>query len=380
MKKSVSFVLALLAVASMNLSAFALEADSAELTNENVIVETVEETETPALAAGISLGTAIDSETALSGLLLPNQTLRFPILITNEQGVTAALTDADLEGKRIRVETADGRSAVNSIKVVEEDGAYLLEVKTLSGYPTKQVAYSGTLSILNKLTGETVNSLALDFSVGYASVADEEIEAAKDGKYVFIDSTTPVITEKQFDKIDSYLNGDKVVLTNGNWTYEVRVTEQGAVNLLNNEKTIKEIVTQFEDQEFKFLSFPAGPAFDFTGTLTIDVSDVEEQFGGKFHVYSYYNGKLNKVYATYSEEDGTVSFNTKYFGRFVITNEEIPNGTVVVESTDNSTSGGSTAKPNPDTGAGIMGKVAAAMATLSASILALLGIKKKNEQ
>ena len=71
-------------------------------------------------------------------------------------------------------------------------------------------------------------------------------------------------------------NGDKVTFTNGVWRYEVRVSGQESVNMLHNEKAIKEISSKFEDQNFKYVSFPGGPSFYFTGTMTIDVSDEME--------------------------------------------------------------------------------------------------------
>lgn len=393
MKKSLSFLLALIAVASLSLNAFALENENAQqndLTHEEIVAENENENKnentqesgvTEILEAGLSLGKAENSQLTLSGLIQPNQTLRFPILLTDENGKTVPLSDAHLEENRIRVETKDGRSAVNSIKVVEDNGTYLLEVKTLSGYPTKQTDYLGQLKLVKKTSGAVLHALDLSFSVGYASLSDEAVEAAKNGEYIFVDGSTPVITGSQFDQIDKALGGEKATLTNGSWTFEVRVTEQDSVNMLNNERAIKEIVTQFEDQNFKFLSFPAGPAFDFTGTLTIDVSDVMDDFDGNFYVYSYYNGRLNKVYATFNDFEETVSFKTKYMGRFVITDKEIKNGTVVENSSDDTgaVQPSNPSKPNPDTGAGLMGKLAAVMATLSASVLGLLGIKKEQK-
>lgn len=381
MKKTVSFMLALIAVASMNLSALALETEVTEQNpiNEEIIVEeTVKESKT-----GLSLAADEESGIQLSGLLAPNQTLRFPIQLTNENGNTVVLSDKHLEEARLRVETKDGRSAVRSIKVVEDGSGYALEVKTLFGYPTKQTAYEGQLKLIKKTSGEVLHAIDLAFSVGYEAVSDEAVNDAKEGAYLFVDGSTPVITNKQFNAIDKVLNGEKVVLTNGEWAYEVRVSEQDSVNMLNNKKPIKEIITQFDDQNFKFLSFPAGPAFDFTGTLTIDISDVADDYED-IYVYSYYNGKLNKVYATVDLDEETVSFKTKYFGRFVITDKEIKNGTIVedcvgedCEETVNPSTPSGSAKPNPETGVGdLPAKLATVMASLSASILGLFSIRK----
>ena len=366
MKKPLSFLMALIAVLSMNLSAFALETTVQNETAEEITVEINENSE-------LSLGAAEDGELTLSGLLTPNQKLRFPILLNGQQ-----LKSSDMEGKRIRLETEDGRSAVQTIKIAEDDGLYFLDVNTLSGYPTKIVNYSGKITATEKSTGKELHVLPLSFSAGYAAVSEEAVNAAKEGDFLMVDNFAPVITDKQFDAIDKVANGEKITISGGDWTYEVRVTGQPSVNMLHSERVIKEIVSQFENQEFKFLSFPAGSAFDFTGTMTIDVSAEMEDFGGKFYVYSYYNGKLNKVYANYNEDEGTLSFPTKYMGRFVITDKEIKNGTVIEDcSPDCDDSVSTPTKPNPSTGAGTLPvDVAAAMAGLSASVIALLGMKK----
>ena len=57
-----------------------------------------------------------------------------------------------------------------------------------------------------------------------------------------------------------------------------------------------------------------------------------EDFGGNFHVYRYLRGVLEKIDATVDADNETVSFETKNLGRFVLTDKEIADGTVVDES------------------------------------------------
>ncbi len=349
MKKTVSFLLALMAVVSMNLGAFALK--STEPSNPTTGEIMTEENKNE--AGSLSLGAAENSDVTLRGVIAPNQSLRFPIFI-NENGTAVPLTEQHMEHHRLRISNVSHKNAVRSVKIVEDHGAYLLEVNTLLGYPTEIKEYNAVLNLLEKNSGKVIHSLPLNFGVGYNSISDDMVEGVANGEFIFIDNNAPVITAEQFERMDKLTNGGKVTITNGDWSYEVRVGGQKSVNLLHNERTIKEIVSQFQDQDFRFLSFPAGPAFDFTGTLTIDVSEELEQFE-EIHLYSYYNGKLNKVHATLNEDDGTLSFKSKYTGRFVITDKAIKNGTVVEncdDSCDNiSNSGNSTEKPNPSTGA-----------------------------
>lgn len=376
MKKTISFLLALMAVASMNLGAFAMEGGlQNDLTTGEIMTE-VNNNE----VGSLSLGTAENSELSLSGLIAPNQSLRFPILI-NENGASVPLTEQHMENHRLRVSNVSNKNAVRSVKVVEDNGTYLLEVNTLLGYPTDIQEYSAVLDLLEKSSGKVTHNLALNFAVGYNSIPDDMVEGVANGEFIFIDNNTPVITEEQFERMDKLTNGGKVTITNGDWTYEVRVGGQKSVNLLHNERAIKEIVSQFEDQDFRFLSFVAGPAFDFTGSFTLDVSEELEQWE-EVHLYSYYNGKLNKVYTTLNEDDGTLSFKSKYTGRFVLTDKAIKSGTVVEncdESCDNiSNNSGSTTKPNPSTGADSIASAAAAMAILSGGASLLL-LKKDRD-
>jgi len=341
MKRSISLLLAMAAVLSMGLNALALEYSGSPATTTA--------TESRAATGGLVLDKALGSDVALKGLLAPNQTLRFPILVADSDG-NRPLTDKDLEGARLRVENQRNSSAVLSVKVVEEGSGYALEVKTLSGYPTDIRNYEGQLKLLKKSDGTVLRSVELSFSVGYASVSDNAVEEAAQGDTLYLDKNAPVITQKQFETMDDTLNGRKATLAGTNWTYEVRVTGQDSVNLVYDNRSVKEILTQYEDQDFVFLSFPAGPAFDFTGTLTLDVSGEEFE---DYYVYSYYNGRLNRVYADYDAYDETLSFQTKYLGRFVLTDTEIKNGAQIQggSSGSGSNNNNTAIKPNPGSGA-----------------------------
>lgn len=376
MKKSVSFLLALMAVATVNLNSFAME--NSVNTQENAVSEEILlENDNKTSKFVLSLGKT-DNEIELSSLLTPNQTLRFPILVTDENSKTEQFNSELSDEFRVKIETKLGKNAVNSIKIVEDNKLYYLEIKTVLGYPTEQFDYEGSMKITSKTTGETLGTMNVSFKTGYEKVSDEAIEAAKNGAYLFIDDKNPVITAEQFSEIDKAVNGDKIIITNGHWAYEVRVNGQTSVNLHNNQKSIKEILTKFENQDFRFVNFPAGPAFDFTGKLTIDVSEFLEE-NDEIFVYSYYNNKLNKVFATINYDEGTASFDTKYFGRFVITNEEIKNGTFVEDcqnDCEETVTPSNPSKPNPETGIAGIEKMAALMSTISASILGIFAVKK----
>lgn len=313
MKKFVSMFLAVCALSSMSVNAFAQQADAINVTSDEKLK--------------LSFG-----EETFSELLLPGETYTYPLYIEQEDGKVVPLTDEHLENVRIRTEMKNGKNAVASFKVEEEDDVYQLEVTTEAGWPTKQTEVEGAVKAVKRSNGQVVGSAEAELTVGYPTISEEALEAAKDGEYIFVEPATPVITTEQFATIDEYADGDKVTFTNGMWRYEVRVSGQEGVNMLYNERAIKEISSKFEDQNFKYVSFPGGPAFDFTGTMTIDVSDEMEDFGGNFYVYRYLRGKLERIDATINSDEETVSFEIKNLGRFVLTDKEIADGTIVDES------------------------------------------------
>lgn len=343
MKKTAAFLLAFLAIFSCRLHAFAVA---------ETPFSSMQQTESVEQSTSFSLSLGTDSSGVPWGALLnPNQSYCFPIELTANNDATASANPVNLEALRFQVKSKENHAAIRSMKVVETENGFALEVKTASGYPTEVLSYQGELLLSDKNNGAVVQRFELACSVGYASLPVENFPTSEDDNFIDLDASTPVIQKQQFEKIDSALHGKKATFVNKDWSYQVRVSGQESVNLLYDKKPIMEILRQFPEQDFLFLSFPAGPVFDFTGTLSIDISSIIDEYE-EIHVYSYYNGKLNKVYATVDDYEGQVSFPTKYFGRFVITNKEIKNGsTVFCGETNSKPSVPSHGKENPETGA-----------------------------
>ncbi len=313
MKKFVSMFLAVCAMSAMSVSAFAQQAGAVNVTSDQ--------------AMKLSFG-----EETFSQMLLPGETYTYPLYLEGEDGTLVPLSEEQLKDVKLRAEKKGGKSAVASFQVEEKDNLYQLEVKTQAGWPTEQTEVEGAVKAVKRSNGQVVGTAEVELTVGYPKIRDEALSAAKADEYILVDNSAPVISEKQFQQLDHDVNGGKVTFTNGQWNYRVRISGQGAVNLLHNERAIKEVSSKFEDQNFKYVSFPGGPSFDFTGTLTIDVSDEMEEFGGSFYVYRYLRGVLEKIDATVDLDEETISFETKNLGRFVITDREIADGTVVDES------------------------------------------------
>ena len=89
MKKFVSMFLAVCALSSMSVNAFAQQADAINVTSDEKLK--------------LSFG-----EETFSELLLPGETYTYPLYIEQEDGKVVPLTDEHLENVRIRTEMKNG--------------------------------------------------------------------------------------------------------------------------------------------------------------------------------------------------------------------------------------------------------------------------------
>lgn len=302
--------LAVCAVSTMSISAFAQQAQAI-----NVMADD-------------SLKLSFGEET-FSEMLLPGKTYTYPIYIEQENGEAEPLTDEHLKDLRIRAVAAKGQKAISDFEVEEKDDVYQLKVTTKAGWPTETTEVEGMVKAVKRSNGQAVATAEAEMVVGYPVISDDALEGAKYGDSILVDNDAPVITEKQFEMLDEEAESSKVTFTNGSWSYTVRISGQPSINMLHNRRAIREITSTFEDQNFKYVSFPGGPQFNFTGKMVIDVSDEMEDFGGKFYVYRYLRGVLERIDSVTDVENETVSFDTKTLGRFVLTDKELADGTIV---------------------------------------------------
>ncbi|MDD2956640.1 MAG: hypothetical protein PHD67_10080 [Oscillospiraceae bacterium] len=343
MKRLLAFLFAMTTAATVSVTAFA-DTDGADDNSAPVI----------SLAA--------DGETDIasgSALLTPGKEYNFPVILT-AKGESAAISEDDLDSYRVKVDNVSGRSAMETAKFQKADGKYVLTLKVKAGWPTEQTKVEYRVLLQDKSSYKEVSRASAKFLAGYAVLPDSAFAEVADGEYVEVDPSAPVITEEQFEKMDELSGGKAVTFFHDSWKYSVRVTGLEGRNLLSNENAIKEIVSKFENNEFKFVSFPGGPVFDFTGALEIDVADISDDFDGKYFVYRYLGGKLSLMNSTYDEDEDVLTLKTNTLGRFVITNQEIKDGTVVVEMNSGS-SGSEGDKTNPDTGSADLAGLAVAL-------------------
>lgn len=308
---------------------------------------------------------------ALEGALLtPGETYEFPVKVSKDT-VVGDLDSEALKNVKTEVRVTAGGSTIDSAKIVEvETGKYALVVKVKAGWPTAQTNSKIKVRLLDKTTAKELSAKEYSFKTGYAKMDDATINGLTAGETIMVDPAKPVITKDQLATIAKLNNYKAVTFSYGDWSYTVNVTDLGDVNLLSNNSAIKEIMSKYPSQEFKFVAFPAGTNFGVNGKVEIDVSSEHDDFNGKFFTYIYANGKLTKVDAKLDSDSSTLSFSTKQLARYVITNVEIKDAVVVPGSNN----GGS---KNPNTGANDFVGAAAALAVISLAAAGAVVLRKR---
>ena len=356
-------------------SAVTLAASSAM----TVFADTVTDTETAPISNIIF---AQDDDVDINGgLLTPGEEYRFLLqyttATTGDKVDNAAndFTDEQLNGNKFLIETKMGRSAMESFKIAKAGGKYYLVARPREVYPTQQSDVEYKIRLVNSKSGDVLHEKTVAFRVGFPNISDDELFSASVEEPIYISNDAPVITEQQFEDINFYTSGKAATFTNGDWSINVRVGGLKDRNLYSTAEGIPEIETKFEDNLFRFVSFPANPRFDYTAKVTVDVSNEYDSFDDSFVLYRYKDGVLTHMPSEYDHDSAQVTFSTKELGTFVLTNVALGNSA----SVDNNTTGGTGSnnnkpvEPNPETGtnAPLSLAVAAVLVSLTAGAAAM---------
>lgn len=359
MKKIIAMILALATTASLAVSAMADTNNNAPVVDSN-----------PGNNITFETGTN-DVDLSKSPVLTPGKTYYFPVRLNDK-----ALDATQYGNLKFTFVNEEGKRSIASIKLERYKSDYQLAVRTTAGWPTTLTDVSYTVKVTDsKGNIKDIAAPALKFQVGYKTIADHLLD---NPEYVAVSPDAPVITEDQFDLLHDIADGKEVTFGDSDWEYTVRVNGMKTTNMLSNYDEVDLIVDKFSDNQFKFVSFPAGPEFRSVGTLSIDVSDEMDDFSGKFFVYRYLNGKLTKVDASLNNDAERITIKTKELGRFVITDKEIKDNTIVDNNFGGSSnSGSSDSEKNPDTGANDFVGLAVAMAVVATAGIAVASKKRK---
>lgn len=332
MKKILSLTLALIMMVAMSVTAFAAVDSIAFDADTN----------------GINLH---------QSLLLPGITYKFPVLIAKDGAVNSDLTIEDMEDHRFDIRVTQGSQAISTPKVVEENSKYYLTFTTTSSYNTQATPVNLQVRYLRRNPVQEVATTQMSFSVGYETLSDTLLAGLIKGDILEIPAATPVLTAQQIETLAKINDYQAVTFAYGDWTYTGKINNLQGLNFSSTQAVIPEIVQKYSDNQFKFLSFLGKPKFDERGLLTIDVSDIEHDFGGQFFLYKYQDSRLYKLNFSYDENAGTISFRPSDLGRYAISNKEITdltlNGSVnqVGSNSSNASSSPSGGEVNPPTGA-----------------------------
>lgn len=320
-----------------------------------------------------------DAEGAILGetLLEPGTEYKFPVSVQYGD-VTKALDEALLKDYKFTYSKVSSNSA-KTFKIDEYKGVYYLNVEIKEGTPTKEIDVKYNVKLVRKSNNLSVFTQEVKFSYGYEETNSDYLNDLDKGDAVEIDNSKPVITKSQFEKIAKINDYKNVDLQGSDWKINVNVTDETTKNFVFSNAGIKEILAKFNEQEFKFYNFAGKPSFAATGRVSLDVSDIIEDFD-KLYTYRYADGKLYRLNATYNEEDETLEFRTRVLDNFVVTDKLIEDGTVVVEGSTNTGSDDSNGgKTNPSTGASDMVNVAVMAAIASLAIGGVAAMKKASK-
>lgn len=296
---------------------------------------------------GLSIDTTGEDGTLEGALLTPGKEYDFPLLLDGQP-----ITDDTLKDVNIRISAKKGSSTMSSFSLVKVSGRHVLRAIVKTAWPVNptDVEYEIRLIDRKDQPGVTLDTLTVRFETGYRAADDAIINSLSIGDEIVVDPEAPVFTKDQLNKISSVNNYRNVTFVGDIWRYTVNVTDLKGINMLYNYNGIPELLSKYQEHDFEFINFPAGPTFTINGKFEIDVADFADNFEGKFYVYRYLSGRLTQHNTTYDEENNTLTFNTNTLGRFVLSDRPMDASII-----DNNTSSGGTQPTvpggNPVTGA-----------------------------
>lgn len=274
-------------------------------------------------------------------VLTPNETYKFDIYHVLAAGASTTAgtlrTDVDIiKGSEllrkdmvgtgsVKFTTVKGSSqSIASVKVKTTTsaakGSYYVEIVTKANYGTKltDVEYRLTATSAGVTTPLSYTGINT-FKVGFMNDENLDTDIGEEGT-IIIDRTLPVIMKDQFTDIAKSANYKNVIFEgeDGNWSFTGKVAGMKDTNFYYDYDPDTDILNRFPEHDFKFLNFRSGVSFPTTGTMRIDISDVNIN-NGRVYAYLYREGKLTEIAGTYDNLSDEIVFRTNYLGKFIIT-------------------------------------------------------------
>lgn len=332
MKKTLTCLLAACIAASVGTAAFAqaipqalIPAGQPALAEQPAAVQTDASVTPLGDPTGLAFGADQNQSNAVLGetILEPGIEYRFPVsMVFGDQAVP--LTDEMMKGMRFLYSKISS-TAVKTFKIEEYKGTYYLFVALKEATPNEVLDIKYNIKYVRKDNQLSVFSHEVKFQFGYNEFSDVVLNQLERGDEIEIRSTNPVITADQFERIARINDYKNVNLVGPSWSYEINITDEPTKNLLSNNKGVKEVISQYPDQDFRFYNFPGRPVFMVAGKVSLDVADLMEEFGS-LHAYRYANGEIYALKTTYNSDTETLEFRTNTLDCFFVTNREIKRG------------------------------------------------------
>lgn len=204
-------------------------------------------------------------------------------------GKSVKITDENIKDFKFRYSKVSTKG-MSRFEIEEHKGQYYLYVESRDTMTTKPVDIKYNVKLTPKSTTLPVFSQEVKFQYGYEEMGGDYIDSLDKGDTVEIDNSNPVITASQFNKIAKINDYKNVTLAGNGWEFTVNVSDESTKNLTHSNAGIKEVLSKFPDQDFKFFTFGAKPTFSGTGKLSLDVDDIVDDFD-KMYTYRYADGK-----------------------------------------------------------------------------------------
>ncbi|HIT18377.1 MAG TPA: hypothetical protein IAB57_02040 [Candidatus Fimivivens faecavium] len=366
MKKLLSILMAIAVMSSAAVTSYAAGSfESAPAASASASIGAI---------TGIEVAPDADGVVLEDGLLTPGSVYRFPIRVVTADG-SVALDEGILESYNVKLGNTGKGESIAQASISNAGGSSYLLLSVKAGWPAEATEEQYSIKITKKGASKDSVSLKIDFKTGYKEADSSALDNLSEGDEVEVNNDAPVYTADQLAKIAKINRYRKSTFSGEGWTFTANINDMKAINMLYNNNPVKEILTKYEDNNFEFLTFPAGPKFNTAGEFVMDVSGIEQSYNGAFFVYRYLGGKLTAIPSAYSEDDSTLTFSTDTLGRFVITDKEIKDAVVIPDSETNSDSQNQNPNKNPATGVDPM----SAMLGLSAAAMAAGAVVSKKK-
>ncbi|MDD2954825.1 MAG: hypothetical protein PHD67_00765 [Oscillospiraceae bacterium] len=256
---------------------------------------------------------------------------------------------------RVKMDYDDGKSLVKSATIYrDDDDDYFVRIRLVEAEIMTPKELQATV-IVSTSTSEVEGYI--DTLVGY-----RETYTDKDSRSVSlaVDNESPVIVFDEYNTFASLYIRDQ-------GEFQVKLTDQDAVNMRYSTDLIKEVEQAHEYATLRYLTFEGAPQFDYVGTMEIYANKGS-------YLYQYDGTKLAQVSTTYS--GGALVFKTDALGCYVISDRALKNVDAAVQqpvetpAAESGETGANSGKVNPETGAG------AAAAVLLAALAGASLLKK----